>query len=87
MMDDRHGKQCQCGHKLACMNRPRVCLPTRQDGMYYAVGRPNWDVGTGPVSCTYMRTNARTGAFLKTKLSYSCIVCINAFIKECGNFS
>lgn len=62
MMDDRHGKQYQCGHKPACMNRPHVCLPTRQDGIYYAVGRPNWDVGTEHRACTYMRTNTRTGA-------------------------
>ncbi len=73
MMDDRHGKQCQCGHKPACMP-PRVCLPTRQDGIYYAVGRPNWDVGTEHRTCTYMRTNARTGAFLKlnSRTAVSC---------------
>lgn len=57
------------------MYAPRVCLPTRQDGIYYAVGRPNWDVGTEHRAYTYMRTNARTVAFLKpnsrTAVSYA----------------
>lgn len=51
-----------------------VSVHTRQDGIYYAVGRPNWDVGTEHRTCTYMRTNARKGAFLKpnSRTAVSC---------------